>query len=409
MKLRFAKYICSVMAWLHGNDKLHLRLKPTNILFTKEWKIKVTDYGLQLPQVSKIPDGWIDSGHAYYYPPELLSDKSQVSNAVDVYSFGLVLYSLLVEEFPYYEAKSIEELLTSIEENPVSLDEKIYPPSIIELLKKCLSKKVDERPTFEYLSNDTTWTKIYQDMVSVGLECGKVIWDRAAEESKLPTTTTSIPWDVFSKVLWQVLEINYEDTEKDKARQKEVEECVETMLYLKDGKMVDFNNWGRFLTWFAPLRIGKDGKEFINRVVELLKAPWFYGREFNRTMSDGLINKILNDKKIMAENKGKYPFLVRIAESQQERFCLVYYNVATKIITHVPLSPNDFVEMGIYKYISDMAKKKNWFPTKEERPYQREIFDKIQKLESKDMTKDKSNQVRSVIQPNSIVGKTKYI
>jgi len=68
------------------------------------------------------------------------------------------------------------------------------------------------------------------------------------------------------------------------------------------------------------------------------------------------------------------------------------------------------VDIGIHKYITDMAKKKSWFPTEEERPLETQIFSKITRLDSSDMTvSGGENQVRSVVQPNSIVGTTKYI
>jgi len=395
-KLRFSKNICSAMAWLHGTKVLHLRLKPTNILFTKDWKIKVSDYGLDLPPVPEAPEGWIKSGHAYFYPPELLEDRTKKSNAVDVYSFGLVLYSLLTEQFPYKEAKTIEELKKLINEKPVELDDKLYPPSIIALMKSCIHKNPAERTTFVNLASDECWSKIYQDMVSAGNEKGQALWMTAANQQQ----ANAIPWDVFAPVLWKELGITSPDPLQL--------ECVKTMLYLENSNVLH-KNWMRFLMWFSPLITGNEGSQFIKKVVELLQSKWFYGREFDRVMSDALMNKILNNKTTMEKNKGKQPFLVRIAISQEEKFCLVCFTPDKKI-NHVPIAPKDYVDIGIHKYITDMAKKKSWFPTEEERPLETQIFSKITRLDSSDMTvSGGENQVRSVVQPNSIVGTTKYI
>jgi len=317
---------------------------------------------------------------------------------VDVYSFGLLLYTLLTEKLPYTEAKTIEELKKLIEE-PVKLDTTLYPPSLADLIASCLNKDPTKRPNFVDLTSDTCWQKIYQDMVSAGNKAGQEIWLLA---SKKKEGVDSIPWDEFAPVLWKELDITSPEPIQ--------EECVRTMLYLEN-KNVLHKNWIRFLTWFAPLRTGKDGKEFVKKVEELLQSKWFYGREFDRVMADTQINETLKNKTAMDKNKGKLPFLVRIAISQNEKFCLVYApGQPNTQIPHVPINPTDYVDVGISKFINDMAKKRNWFPTADGRPFETQIFSKIETLQSTDMReKAGEHQTKSVIQPNSIVNKTKYI
>jgi len=362
-----------------------------------------------------------------------------------VYSFGLVLYTLFTEEFPYTkaielkkqiaeltvkydkvsdaksdsaknlkkeiddlkaqlkseQAKTVEDLLKQIAEKPVQLDAKIYPPKLVDLIKRCTSKNPEERPKFTDITDGPFWLEIYQDMVSAGNEKGKEIWKAASKDK----TTEIIPWEDFASTLWTFLEV-------EKPTPLQVE-CVKTMLYLENNN-VTHKNWIRFLLWFSPLRTGKDGKEYLTKVVGLLEAPWFYGRECDRNASDAVINAVLSNKNIMEkkENKGKLPFLVRIAISQGEKYCLVCCSgTPGKIqINHVPINPPDYVETGIYKYITDMAKKKNWIPTYDSRHFDSIIFKKTELLDSKDMTESTGeDQIRSVVQPNSVVGKTKYI
>jgi len=47
-KIILLQEICSAMTWLHKREEkiLHLNLKPSNILLSSSWAVKVTDYGL---------------------------------------------------------------------------------------------------------------------------------------------------------------------------------------------------------------------------------------------------------------------------------------------------------------------------------------------------------------------------
>jgi serine/threonine-protein kinase len=86
--LKIAKQICDAMIFAHNNHIIHGHLRPTNILFTPEGDVKLTDFSLQ--------DDVTDIETAHYYH---LSEEER-SKAADIYSVGVLLYQLFTGCLP---------------------------------------------------------------------------------------------------------------------------------------------------------------------------------------------------------------------------------------------------------------------------------------------------------------------
>jgi len=86
--LRIGREICQGMAFAHKHQIVHGHLRPTNILFTDDGQVKITDFGLQ--------DDLSNIKNAHFYS---LQDESQ-SVAADIYSVGVVLYQLFTGSLP---------------------------------------------------------------------------------------------------------------------------------------------------------------------------------------------------------------------------------------------------------------------------------------------------------------------
>jgi serine/threonine-protein kinase len=74
----------------HKNNIIHGNLRPSNILFDREDKIKVTDFGLP-PHYDMTEKDW-------YVPPE-----REVSKQGDIFALGVIMYQLLFGKNPEYE------------------------------------------------------------------------------------------------------------------------------------------------------------------------------------------------------------------------------------------------------------------------------------------------------------------
>lgn len=86
--LSIAHQICSAMIFAHNNRILHGHLRPTNILFTAEGKVKLTDFSLQ-DDLSNV-----ENSNYYSLPGE------ERSRASDIYATGVILYQLFTHSLP---------------------------------------------------------------------------------------------------------------------------------------------------------------------------------------------------------------------------------------------------------------------------------------------------------------------
>lgn len=74
---------------LHQNGICHRDIKPDNILFSDEQKLKITDFSL----AEKFSDLESACGTPGYMAPEIFNQE-KYNEKVDVYSLGVVLYTM---------------------------------------------------------------------------------------------------------------------------------------------------------------------------------------------------------------------------------------------------------------------------------------------------------------------------
>ncbi len=90
--LRIGKEICQGMEFAHKHNIVHGHLRPTNILFTDEGLVKITDFGLK--------DDLSDIKNAHFYS---LQDETE-SISADIYAVGVILYQLFTGSLPRQES-----------------------------------------------------------------------------------------------------------------------------------------------------------------------------------------------------------------------------------------------------------------------------------------------------------------
>jgi len=121
--VRIAREICCGMAYLHANGILHCDLKSSNILLTESGQAKICDFGLatrfatssnlsddtptshigetlQTSQIGETPQMLGRVGTHHWMAPEVLRGEG-FRRASDVYSFGMLLWEVLVRRIPY--------------------------------------------------------------------------------------------------------------------------------------------------------------------------------------------------------------------------------------------------------------------------------------------------------------------
>ncbi|KAI7694706.1 Maternal embryonic leucine zipper kinase [Sarcoptes scabiei] len=98
------KDLFKVLLFIHNRGFAHRDLKPENILFDKNHKIKLIDFGLAANSSSnKASLSFLQTccGSPAYAAPELLRGQTYSGPAVDVWSAGVLLFSLLAGHLPF--------------------------------------------------------------------------------------------------------------------------------------------------------------------------------------------------------------------------------------------------------------------------------------------------------------------
>ncbi|CAF1058359.1 unnamed protein product [Didymodactylos carnosus] len=157
------------MAQLHAFNVVHGDLKPQNILISKDYTAKVTDFGfatLRGKTASSIAssalsdDGSAVCGTAGYMAPELLDSSNPPEYSCDVYSFGVMLNEIIQEEEPYsdqfrnflgrgpFAAVNYAKLGNRPKINART------PSFLKNFIEKCWNRDPRRRPTFQQIFKD---------------------------------------------------------------------------------------------------------------------------------------------------------------------------------------------------------------------------------------------------------------
>ena len=147
----FFRQIISVLEYLISLGICHRDIKPENILLNEEHtQIKFIDFGLS-NYFNQSELLYSSCGSPCYASPEMLSGMAYRGTTTDLWSAGIVLYSMLVGALPFDD----QELNKLYEQIKIG---KFYIPSTlsleaIDLLKKILEVDPKKRITIEEIKN----------------------------------------------------------------------------------------------------------------------------------------------------------------------------------------------------------------------------------------------------------------
>src|SRR6185312_13743536 len=99
--LDIALQVCPALKHVHDHGIIHRDIKPPNLLRTPAGRIKLTDFGIAKVFASThlTATGGV-VGTAEFLSPEQASGKP-VTKRSDLYSFGVVLYTLVTGRTPF--------------------------------------------------------------------------------------------------------------------------------------------------------------------------------------------------------------------------------------------------------------------------------------------------------------------
>ncbi len=158
-----AGQIASALYAAHEIGIIHRDIKPANITIVKTLQgeqAKVLDFGIAKLKEAKIDHafendytlsvaGMVVGTPAYVSPEQAVGKRgSELDARSDVYSFAVLVYQMLTNKLPV-NADSEEQFVVAhatIQPDDIRLHAGDLPPSVADLIMRCLSKDPNDRP-----------------------------------------------------------------------------------------------------------------------------------------------------------------------------------------------------------------------------------------------------------------------
>jgi serine/threonine protein kinase len=161
--LEMAAQVASALEVAHEQGVVHRDLKPANIKITPNGTVKVLDFGLAKaldPQDSgstshalsmsptltaQMTQAGVLMGTAAYMSPEQARGQ-EADKRADIWAFGVVLWEMLTRQ-QLFAGDTVSDTLAEVlkSEPDLTLLPDTTPPSVIHLLRRCLTRDSQER------------------------------------------------------------------------------------------------------------------------------------------------------------------------------------------------------------------------------------------------------------------------
>lgn len=150
----FIRDVASGLAYLHSKQPpiIHQDIKPDNILILKNGDFVITDFGISKQlraTLRKSAKSLNSAGAISYMGPERFSKQYQAVKASDIWSLGVSIFELAVNELPFCGmGGSLQKQGADMPELPEE-----FSPTLNMVCQSCMAKQPWDRPTAQQLAD----------------------------------------------------------------------------------------------------------------------------------------------------------------------------------------------------------------------------------------------------------------
>lgn len=200
LAFKFFRQIVYGIEYLHSYAICHRDLKPENILLDAHNSIKIADFGFARWMKHNVAVTACGSPH--YAAPEIITGLPYDGRIADIWSLGIILYTLLVGRLPFDE-RTVRKLLVKVKSGKFVMPN--LHPDIQDLLSKILTVDPKQRITLEQIK------------VHPAFRIGMVPMYKCPSPIPLPKNLPTFKFEDLSKEVVSILEnLGYETEEKIK-------------------------------------------------------------------------------------------------------------------------------------------------------------------------------------------------
>lgn len=162
-RLEWLSQICKAMIYLHSKKIIHRDLKPSNVLLDKDLICKIMDFGISRMYGNLTNNSKTSRvGTLRYMSPEI-SVGSIYNEKTDIFSFGIVMYEILTNNFNPYNVESEHNIDRKVADNPRFRPNLVNTKTYLyqqEIMETCWNHHPDKRPSFNKILKDLKDGKI---------------------------------------------------------------------------------------------------------------------------------------------------------------------------------------------------------------------------------------------------------
>ena len=159
--------IIKALKYLHSHRIIHRDLKLGNLFINEKMELKVGDFGLATKLEFDGERKRTVCGTPNYIAPEILEGKTGHSFEVDIWSLGVIIYTLIIGK-PPFETNNVKERYKRIKSDNYNFPENalISEPSK-ELIKNILILDPNKRPNLDQI--------LVSDFFNMGISVPKLL------------------------------------------------------------------------------------------------------------------------------------------------------------------------------------------------------------------------------------------
>src|ERR1043166_2331508 len=146
-KLKIALQVARALEYIHSQKIVHRDIKPENVHINTAGVVKLMDFGIAKTEGLAMTRAGYVLGTPYYMSPEQVMGQN-ITEQVDVYSFGVMLFEIITGTKPI-AGDTVERIFYSILNEPLNLEplrQTGVPQSVCDLVAQCTAKNPAERP-----------------------------------------------------------------------------------------------------------------------------------------------------------------------------------------------------------------------------------------------------------------------
>ena len=155
----YMKQILEGLKYLHSLKIIHRDIKLGNILLNQRMEVKIADFGLSTKLEYEGERKRTICGTPNYMAPEILSSNSGHSYEVDIWSIGIMIYTMLVGK-PPFQSSEAKVTYSKIKQGFYSFPSNInLSDSAKDLISRILVSNPSERLTLDQVASHEFFTK----------------------------------------------------------------------------------------------------------------------------------------------------------------------------------------------------------------------------------------------------------